>query len=188
MEIISGNKLQKILSDHWEGFYKEKKSLIKRSSIHNNIDKILSCGKTLGYSTYTCTICRKVKKVYFTCKSRFCSKCGKKATDQWITKNSNILPNTKWQHITFTMPDVLWSFFWYNRYLYGHISNIAAQVVMKIANDKNIILGIFVALHTFGRKINRNVHLHLSTTCGGINKDCKKWKNIYFHEKKVKTI
>ena len=188
MEIISGNKFQQILSDHWEDFYKLNHHRIQRDSIPININKIISCGKFLGHDIYLCNICHKVKKVYFTCKSRFCSRCGKKATDQWTLKNSAILPNTKWQHITFTMPDVLWDFFWYNRYLFNHISNIAAKVLMQIADSKNIMLGIFAALHTFGREGYNNVHMHVSTTCGGITKDTQKWRKIYFHEKSVKKI
>jgi hypothetical protein len=32
-----------------------------------------------------------------------------------ILLTDNILPNTEWQHITFTMPSEFWDLFWLNR-------------------------------------------------------------------------
>ena len=49
MEIVSGNKFQQILSDHWDNFYKDNKHRIKRPAIPINIHKIISCGKYLGW-------------------------------------------------------------------------------------------------------------------------------------------
>nr|WP_245737354.1 hypothetical protein [Xenorhabdus japonica] len=40
-----------------------------------------------------------------------CSACELKATEQWIAEQQHILPDCDWQHITFTMPHVLWPFF-----------------------------------------------------------------------------
>ena len=71
----------------------------------------------MGYHHYVCPKCKKGIKVPHTCKSRFYSSCGKKATDDWIKTKFNTLPDTTWQHITFTMPEQLWTFFWINRYL-----------------------------------------------------------------------
>ena len=84
-------------------------------------------------------------------------------------KATNVLPKTRWQHITFTIPDSLWPIFWLNRNLFGLISAIAAGVIKEIAAKKKLVVGIFTALHTFGRDLKRNVHIHLSVTCGGID-------------------
>ena len=89
-----------------------------RDGIIFNVTKILFC-KTeyLGFKNYICAECANTKSVAFTCKGRFCSSCGKKKTDRWISKTTNVLPKTRWQHITFTMPDSLWPMFWFNRFL-----------------------------------------------------------------------
>lgn len=63
----------------------------------------------------TTNLCNNIKIIPHTCKSKLCSSCGKKATAIWIAKQNNILPNTEWQHITFTMPSELWDLFWLNR-------------------------------------------------------------------------
>ncbi len=149
-----------------------------RDGIIFNVTKILFC-KTeyLGFKNYTCNKCGNAKSVAFTCKGRFCSSCGKKQTDRWISKTTNVLPKTRWQHITFTMPDSLWSIFWFNRFLFGLISAIAAGIIQQIAAKKNVIVGIFTALHTFGRDLKRNVHVHLSVTCGGIDENSSFDKN-----------
>ncbi len=98
----------------------------------------------------------------------------------WIRKQNEILPKTSWQHITFTMPSQLWDFFWHNRWLLGKLGKIAAKCILTTANKKNLLPGIFIALHTFGRDLKRNVHVHLSTTTGGISKDGSQWKSLYF--------
>ncbi len=125
--------------------------------------------------------------MYFSCKGRFCCPCGKKQTDQWISTAINVLPNTRWQHITFTMPDSLWSMFWYNRQFFGKISAIAAGIIRELAKKKNSTVGIFTVLHTFGRDLKRNVHIHLSVTCGGIDSNLK-WKNLFFHHEAIKKM
>ena len=159
-----------------------------RDGIIFNVTKILSCKtKYLGFKSYTCQKCSNVKSVLFSCKGRFCSSCGKKQTDNWISKTTNVLPKTLWQHITFTMPDSLWPIFWLNRHLFGLISAIAAGIIQQIAAKKKAVVGIFTALHTFGRDLKRNVHIHLSVTCGGLN-DQGKWVNLYFPSEVIKRM
>lgn len=147
---------------------------------------MLSCGLSVrGYAVFQCssTECSHQKKVCFSCKSRFCPTCGKKLTDQWIAKQKAILPDTKWQHITFTMPSELWELFRYNRHLLGSLSALAAKIILKVAGKKGIRPGIFTALHTFGRDLKWNTHVHLSVTTGGLANDNKTWKTLYFCKK-----
>ena len=125
----------------------------------------------MGYAKHACSNpdCSHTKKVCFSCKSRFCPTCGKKATDQWILTQQQTLPDTTWQHITFTMPSQLWEIFRINRFLLKAISRLAAKVIKKCADKKGLTPAIFTALHTFGRNLKWNTHLHLSVTCGGLN-------------------
>lgn len=171
-------------NQHWWRFY-EKYGQNLRSAIITCIIKLLSCKtKIRGYHEYHCANpnCSHVKYVFHTCKCKLCSSCGKKATDLWITKQQDILPKTSWQHITFTMPSELWDFFWYNRYLLNLIPALAAHCIKTMANKKKVTPGIFIALHTFGRDLKRNVHIHLSTTNGGLADNSNQWKNIFFHQ------
>lgn len=56
----------------------------------------------------------------------------------------------------------------------------AANCIKVVAEKKKIIPGIFIAIHTFGRSLNRNVHIHVSVTNGGLAKDLSQWKNLFF--------
>ena len=191
MEIVSGTKIRDILlsNGNWWKFFLIHRELI-RINIIINVLKLLTCKTSfLGYHQYVCPNCSKGIKVPHTCKSRFCSSCGKKATDNWIKTNLNNMPETKWQHITFTMPDALWPFFWLNRHLMNKIPRIAAHIITNIAKEKGIRPGIFLAIHTFGRDLKRNVHIHLSTTIGGLSIDNKKWiNNCYFRHDTLKDM
>jgi hypothetical protein len=187
MEFFSGCSIKQIIKDHWPTVFNQCKNNI-RDAIIVNIAKIIACRTSfLGFHEYKCENCGKSIKVPHSCKSRFCTSCGKKATDMWIEKNRDILPNCAWQHITFTMPSGLWQLFWLNRHLLGKPSSIAANIILKIAKKRNVLVGIYTVIHTFGRDLKRNIHIHLSVTRGGLfNKDFSKWINdIFFHRDTV---
>ena len=185
MEFISGKiKLRDILLDNfnWIRFFAAYWPSI-RLPIITNIIKLLACRTTFfGYTLFRCPKCDTYKKVPHTCKSRFCPSCGKKATDNWIQNSYEQLPQCQYQHITFTIPEQLWDLFWLNRHLMNIAPKIAADIIMKEAAKQGYLPGIFLAIHTFGRKANRNYHLHMSTTVGGLSIDdrCRWVKNDAF--------
>ena len=47
--------------------------------------------------------------------------------------------------------------------------------------------GLFVALHTYGRQLNRHPHIHLSVTRGGLRLKHGVWRSIYFKKKIVEA-
>ncbi|WP_405471077.1 hemagglutinin repeat-containing protein (plasmid) [Morganella morganii] len=70
------------------------------------IERMLACGTgTMGIRRYCCASPDCTHSKYFcqSCKSKGCSACGMKATEQWIAEQQHILPDCEWQHITFTM-------------------------------------------------------------------------------------
>ena len=132
---------------------------------------MMACGTVFfGFFLYICTICGASKRVCLTCKSRFCTSCGKKSTERWIHINNAKIPDATWQHITFTMPSDFWCLFWLNRSLFNDIAPVAPFIIKQYCKQADIpcLPGIFMAIHTFGRDLKRNVHFHLSSTCGGI--------------------
>ena len=191
MEVVKGKKIKDILlhNNNWWRFFISLKQLI-RPDIITNIIKILACGNAfLGYRLYKCFSCNHIKPVFHTCKSRFCSTCGKKATENWIKKHMQLLPQTTWQHVTFTFPKQLQPVFWLNRYLFNQMMPIPAQIITKQATKMGVTPGIFVAMHTFGRDLKRNLHFHLSTTLSGLSKDKSKWMASFrFNRKHLVNI
>jgi len=136
-----------------------------RLSIIINVLKLLVCRTTfLGYHLIVCPKCFYQKKIPHSRKSKFCSYCGKKATDIWIKTQYDALPRTKWQYITFTIDESLWPFFWHNRYLMNRIPAIAANIIKTLSAKKDFLPGIFAAIHTFGRDLKRIPHIHLSNS------------------------
>lgn len=193
MEYVSSNgiKLRTIFLDNgnWWKLFLKHRDLI-RLSIIINVLKLLVCRTSfLGYHHFLCPTCSNSIKVPHSCKSRFCPSCGKKATDIWIKNSFNILPKTTWQHITFTMPSELWNFFWLNRYLMNLIPLIAANIIKEWAKRKGFLPGIFLAIHTFGRDLKRNIHIHLSSTTGGLSLTHDSWlRGFYFYHDSLKKV
>ncbi len=169
--------------------YFEEHNAIRPAVIHS-ITKILSCKHyTRGYAEYHCSdsSCTHIKRVKFSCKDRSCSVCGRTATDKWIAKQKNTLPPCQWQHVTFTIPADLGPFFQTDRRLINELPKLAAHALKKIAKKKDVMPGMFMAIHTFGRKLNWNVHLHVSVTRGGLTKN-NEWRTLFFKSKTLMAM
>lgn len=157
-----------------------------RKVVIENVTKMLHCGSAaFGSKEYRCSDgdCTHLKYIHQTCKSRFCSSCGIKATERWIRQQQHVFPDCDYQHITLTLPNTLWFVFQKNRFLLNALFQCAANIFLGWAKQQNIEVGIFCALHTYGRKLNWNVHIHLSVTRGGLCQRTGTWKPIYFKAK-----
>ena len=97
-------KIKNILEEHWDGFLEKYKNKI-RLNVKKEIEKVLRCKDTrYGFIQLKCDNCNTTKKIGFTCKSRFCTSCGKIYTDNWINNMLGNLINVKHRHIVFTIP------------------------------------------------------------------------------------
>ena len=135
--------------------------------------KMLACGTIiLGNLNYRCenSTCEHTKVIKNSCKSKLCHSCGQKATERWIATQGEILPDCLWRHITFTMPDVFWPLFEANRELLGALFTISSNNLLAHGEAKKVTIGIFNALHTYGRQLTFNSHIHLSVAELGITK------------------
>ncbi|MFV8458684.1 transposase [Vibrio owensii] len=63
----------------------------------------------------------------------------------------------------------------------------AADILTTWLKQQSLGVGVFCALHTYGRKLNWNCHVHASTTRGGICQRTGLWKPIYFRAKVIET-
>lgn len=69
------------------------------------------------------------KKIGFTCKSRFCTSCGKIYTDNWIDNMLGNLINVKHRHIVFTIPEELRKFFGIDRQRLRYYRNAQLELL-----------------------------------------------------------
>lgn len=153
------------------------------------VTKMLACGTPLtGSREWRCSNpeCAHHRYIHQSCHGRGCPTCAKKATDLWISTMMARLPDTPCQHGTFTMPDTLWPLFEANRWLLNGLFALAADNLQYAAELRGLTVGIFGALHTYGRQLNWNCHIHLSWTTGGINAHGD-WKKMSFALPKVRA-
>ena len=131
-----------------------------------------------NYAIFECSICGKRAIRPHTCKSRMCPTCGriysKDIANNFIAK----MVDKNHRHILFTMPDYLWPFFIGNTNLLASISDELFLLFKQYFNKKGIdVFGFSVFIHTFGRDIKFNAHLHIIITEGGFKKDLT-WKHL----------
>jgi hypothetical protein len=154
------------------------------------VEKMLACGTcAMGLRRYCCSSpdCTHSRFFCQSCKSKACSACGMKSTEQWIAEQRHILPDCEWQHITLTMPHLLWPFFNNNWPLLNQLFRCATRAMLKHARRQGLEIGIFCALHTYGRQLNQHPHIHLSVTRGGLT-EYGTWKPIFFKKKDVEKV
>jgi hypothetical protein len=170
--------LKQILEDHWDVFVKEHGTSL-RPAILENIRKVRECRdpNKMGYHLYRCPNgCGDECIVPHSCKSRFCSSCGKVATDSWMDKMSSELLDIPYYHIVFTIPQELRNLFAWDRQLLGVLFTSAKDTVLSICSEKyGYIPGIIMVQHTFGSRLNFNSHIHMLVTQGGLSPDRKRW-------------
>jgi hypothetical protein len=175
--------IKRIFQEHWEEFLSQHKDKIPEDmqpSVIEAVDKMLRCGtKEMGYAVYMCTNCHEhpEKIVFFTCKSRFCTSCGKAYVDDWVEKMSTQILDSSHRHLVFTIPEQLRAKVYWNRELLKVLSDTAAKVVMASIQDATA--GIITVVHTFGRDLSFNPHVHVLMTEGGLDDDAN-WVDVSF--------
>ncbi len=180
-DIISKSiKIKDIFKDHWDAFVAQGYPI--RSAVFKNIEKIINCGEpSMGHALYHCDHCGKFKHVYFTCKSRFCNSCGAKYIQDRASSISSKLINYKHRHIVFTIPEELRIFFRKDRKLLHLLFNASAKTIFawffKINKSENFKPGFISTLHTFGRDLKWNPHIHMLLTEGALGTKTI-WKKI----------
>ena len=176
--------IKKIFRDFWAIMFIELSGLYSPDhwkSIVDNVSKMLSCGETSnGYAEYICPCCKKTKKICFTCKSRFCTSCGKRYIDEWVEKMVYKIFDVPHRHLIFTIPQELREIFRRDRSLLKFMMDCVSQVILEVfrSRGRKVVPGILAVIHTFGGDIKFNPHIHVLVTEGGLTGD--QWVDISF--------
>lgn len=173
------NVLQKIFTDHYEEMIY---LLHPRSSVIENVDKMINCGNpSFGGAMYGCPSCGKLKFVPFRCHSRFCPTCGNKYSMERTTNMSFKLIKVNHRHCVFTIDENLRIFFLKDRSLlnclFHAVSSVVLHMFQNINKSKNFTPGFIMVLHTFGRDLKWNPHIHCLISEGGYSDDGF-WRHI----------
>lgn len=167
------NILQEILDDHYEEMLYV---LHPRQVVIENVDRMLNCGDpSFGGSMYVCSHCGEMKFVPFRCKSRFCPSCGVKYCQERSLSMAFKLIHCTHRHCVFTIDEQLRPFFLQDRSLLDCLFLAVRSVVLRmfhnINKSKNFVPGFICVLHTFGRSLQWNPHIHCLITEGGFSDD-----------------
>ena len=153
--------------------------------VFNNVERMLKCQTwDLGYAIFKCPDCGNEKIVPHTCKSRMCSSCGNKYNVQRATSIFSKLFKYKHRHVVFTIPEDLRIYFRKDRkrlnYLFKAASITVNYWIKEKYKKKDIIPAYISILHTFGRSLIFNPHIHMILMDGGISNKCKEFVKIDF--------
>lgn len=170
-----GYSITDIFRDYWEPFLRDNPHLNIRESVFENVERILKCQTPeLGYHFYDCPSCDNFYISFNTCKSRFCNTCGVKYAETRSAFASKNLIDCYHRHITFTIPDSLWNYFREKRsrlnLLFEAVNQTLKYLLRKHGKLKDYQAGYILVLHTFGRALNFNCHIHCLISEGMIDK------------------
>jgi len=174
------NILQKIFTDHYEEI---KYTLHPRACELENIEKMINCGDpSYGGAMYGCPHCGNLKFVPFRCHSRFCTTCGTKYAMERTTNMSFKIIGVQHRHCVFTIDENLREFFLKDRSLLDCLFHAVRSVILhmfhKMNKSLNYTPGFIMVLHTFGRDLKWNPHIHCLLSEGGYS-DNGLWKNVH---------
>lgn len=164
------NILQQIFNDHFDTVANSGISI--RDTVFENVNKMLHCGDSkYGFALYGCEHCGQLKFVPFRCKSRFCPSCGNLYSVKRSTAMSFKLIRTSHRHCVFTIPEQLRIFFRKDRNLLNCLFRAVADCILfmfkKLNRSENFTPGFICVLHTFGRSLQWNPHIHVLLSEGG---------------------
>ena len=177
------NILQKIFTDYYEEI---KYTLHPRKSEMENIDKMINyADSSFGGAMYSCPSCGNLKFVPFRCHSRFCPTCGNKYSMERSTTMSFKLIHVQHRHCVFIIDENLRDFFLKDRSLlnclFHSVSSVVSRMFFKLNKSKNFTPGFIMVLHTFGRDLKWNPHIHCLISEGGYSNDGF-WRHVkYFN-------
>lgn len=158
-----------IFKDHYEEI---KYILHPRKAVISNIDRMLICGDpSHGGAFFGCPDCGNLKFVPYTCKSRFCPSCGNMYNQKRSFSISTKLISCIHRHCVFTIPKELRLFFLQHRSLLNELFHSVRDTILRmfynINKSETFTPGIVCVLHTFGRDLKWNPHIHALISEGG---------------------
>lgn len=137
--------------------------------------KIIKCGTiALGAEIFASET--ESKLVFHTCKSRFCTSCGQRATEAWQEDLEAVLPDIPYVGITLTMPKEFRIILQQNQHILHGIPAMGAEAVQQWAWARyGVRLIVIVVQQTFGGLLNFVPHLHVMVSAGGLQESASRW-------------
>ncbi|MBC2582812.1 transposase [Clostridium sp. DJ247] len=179
----SNGIIKQIFKDYFKEFWQNKNDKFPeqmREHLFKEVLKMINCGEfALGFIAYICMQCLEKINIGFSCKSRFCNRCGKKYISDWVEKQVRRILDVPHRHCIFTIPKEFRKYFYWNRKSLKDLQDMAYQVIEEYINNVNgknraafdkkkrikkggaiWQCGMISVVHTFGRSLGFNPHIH----------------------------
>ncbi|KZL88456.1 IS91 family transposase [Clostridium magnum] len=179
--------IKEILIDRYDDFknkywYRVPENM--RDHIDGLVNKAISCSDIKnGFAEYICEECGDITKVPFTCKSKFCNRCGRLYTLKWAERQQQNMLRVVLRYSVFTMPEDLRNFFYSRRELLKELQDGVYNVIShwyKKNKNCDYEVEVIAVIHTFGRDLKWNPHVHALVTEGAVDKNNKWWKSVEY--------
>jgi hypothetical protein len=170
VDIKDSVSVKQILLGSWD------KYLLSNSVLDyqvKEVEKAMSCyGSSRGCFVYYCANCDNYIFMTMGCNGRLCSCCGKRYADQWSHSLSGAMFPVAHRHFVMSVPDALWPFLrdW-------NVLKVYMGAAVECFNDyfskvlhRDVLVGVIVVLHPFGKDMKFQPHLHLLVTEGGFDR------------------
>ena len=175
--------IKNIFFDNIEYIRKLDASGKARTCILDNVERLLLCHTCyLGFDQFECPNCDNWNIIPHSCHSRFCNACGVKYAKQLAAKATSFCLDCPHRHIVFTIPEELRNWFRQDRTRLNLLfvasrntisiltnKSLADKLKKKKLSDTHYIFkdipirnefGMIATLHTFGRDLKWNPHIH----------------------------
>lgn len=169
--------LHTIFRDSWNDFSNDPEIICNgiRPCVKSNVEKMIKCGvHLLGHSYYERPQCENFTMIFNTCKSRFCPSCGVQYAKQRALIMMNHCFDVNHRHVVLTIDERLRFYFKRDRNLLNLLFESAyetcAAVIRKAGRkSEELTPGVIAVLHTYGRDLKWNPHIHCLVTEGGVS-------------------
>ena len=189
---IHRNKItiKSIFLNYWDEFVKIAKSKNKviRPAITTAVEKMIHCKDlSKGYLFFECPKCNNFYIAGFSCNSRFCPSCGNRYREDRTREISKVCLNKPHRQFVFSIAKELRPYFLFHRELYDILFEsveLSFDYLLKnskVAKREKRDFGYISFLHTFGRAVNDNPHIHVLICDGYMDKDDVFHKYDHFH-------
>jgi len=162
-----------------------------RPVARKSIRRAINCGEpVLGAAVYRSDDGEE-KVVCNRCKSRACTRCGRRLTQLWLREQFCRLPDMPYLSVIFTMPDLFWEVFRLNRHLIKDLPAVGGAVIQQFLRQHYGVRALVVVIpHTFASKLNFNFHLHccISSSCLDEQTGRRRIEIVQFKEEERKEI
>lgn len=170
--------IQRIFTDHAEQYIKLHGATPDQIKVLNAICR---CRTPLaGQHAYECPDCGKKHLADSSCGNRHCPVCQNDKAADWVYRQDlKTLPCIYFM-VTFTMPRELHGVSrQYPKPVYSALFDAASESLKILMQDKRFVgcdlPGFFGVLHTWGRQLQYQPHVHCVVAGGGVSSDGTRW-------------